>query len=230
MADTTDTTAAGNAGGEGAGTAAAGSENNAAANNGDSGSDDGGSSGDDGDGDDSDKGTQAPQEPKTRHNAFHAGRRIGQKAAQKSKSDDDGDDGNGSGDDGNAGNNDVDAQVDAKLKPFLEQQQAQIDESSIKDVLGTHPEFEAYADTVRNYAKHPSRANVPMESIFLEVIGIDKLMEMGYEKGIKAKEKQDSSASSGNDNRAAAAGKSVADMTDEEFEAYQTKVRNGEKV
>lgn len=212
-----------------AGNTDAGSEGDNAAGDASSSSAEG-NNGSDGDSDDGQPDPpKTPKDPVVRNNnAFHAGKRIAQRQASQSKPNDgDGGEGEGNGE-GNGSDNNQEPETDPRLDAVLENQQRQDDQRAVDAVVNQYPELAEYTDQVLNYAKHPSRANVPIDTIFLEVVGIEKLFQLGFQKGSEAKSKQDGSAPSGTDNRTAAADKPIDQMTDAEFKAYQDRVRNGE--
>lgn len=68
--------------------------------------------------------------------------------------------------------------VDKKLQPYKEQQAEQQVETEIASFLEENPDFKPFKDKVKRYAMHPSRENIPVESLFYEVAG-PKLMQIG---------------------------------------------------
>lgn len=88
--------------------------------------------------------------------------------------------------------------------------------------------FAQYEKTIAEWAKHPSRVNIPIETIAMEAAGVKGMFAIGAAmERDAAKEAQESQAggSGGTRNDTKPAGtKSVADMTNAEFLAYKAKV------
>lgn len=197
------------------------------------GDDDGGKSDDDKSKDKSDKKDEKTnpdedEEPKTRKRNIDFILERKDRKIQKLKGKDD----KGNDDDTDDGVNPEDEKVIGKvvskyLNPIIEKQIKEEDEQEIATFLTNNPEFKPYADKVRKFSQHESRKNIPIESIFYEVAGKD-LMKIGADKARKAdKEAKDSGAGGGNNRGGSDGGsKSVWDMTPEEFEKEQQKVRS----
>lgn len=150
-------------------------------------------------------------------------------------------DGGGQGDngEGDGGDADEDAEidpedaeliskvVDKKLEPLMKEQQAKADDAEVQAFLASNPQFKKYEAKARRYMAHPSRANLPVSSIFYEVAGPDLLKlgaKMASAADAEAKAKETAGGSGG---RTMAGEKSVSEMTDQEFREYQDKVRRG---
>lgn len=87
--------------------------------------------------------------------------------------------------------------------------------------------FKPFIDKIKSWAKHPSRANVPVSAIAYEIAG-KKLMEIGAAQARAADKAQRDSAGTGSSNRGSNGGqKLIKEMSDTEFMALQTKVLTG---
>lgn len=137
-------------------------------------------------------------------------------------------DGDGGEDDGSGGDqkNDLSTEVQKQISPFLEAQQLESDGRDIKTITDEYPEFSEYNDTVKAFAKHPSRVGVPIKTLYLEAIGLDNLLKIGAKRGAEATAKAATSGSGSGSDRFKSE-KKVDDMNDKEFEAYQNQIRQG---
>lgn len=171
------------------------------------------------------------EEPKTRkRNIDFILERKNRKIQNLKDKDDKGND-----DDSEDGVNPEDEEVIGKvvskyLNPIIAKQIKEEDEQEIATFLNGNPEFKPYADKVRKFSQHESRKNIPIESIFYEVAGKD-LMKLGADKARKSDKEAKESGAGGGSNRGGsdAGSKSVWDMTPEEFEKEQQKVRSTPK-
>lgn len=121
----------------------------------------------------------------------------------------------------------IDKRVQKILSPFIDKQVAEENKQEADTFVAANPHFKPYLDKVLKWAGHPTRQNIPIESIFYEVAGKD-LLKIGAELGKKADDKAKETNAGGGANRGGNGGgtKSVWDMSTEEFEAEQGKVRN----
>ena len=116
--------------------------------------------------------------------------------------------------------------VAKNFAPVIEKSLADDDNREVADFLEKNPDFKPFEAKVRRFMKHESRMQLPVKSIFYEVAG-DKLMKIGAERNKKAEVEAKNSATGGGSNRAGEGSKKVADLTPEEFEAEQQRVRTG---
>jgi len=113
--------------------------------------------------------------------------------------------------------------VEKALKPFIEKQMADDDDKEVKNFLKDNPDFAKYEAKARKYMAHPSRKDVPVQEIFYGVAGKD-LMAIGAKRKQIA-DKEAKKTKSGGGASDAGGVKPVADLTREELEAKQAKVR-----
>lgn len=171
-------------------------------------------------------------EPSTRKTLskqdFIIGRQKAKLAKQKEKEtyeeDDDNDDGEVAPEDERIISN----VISKKFAPLIEKTQQAEDDREINAFLAENPDFKPFEAKARRYIQHPSRAHLPVKTIFYEVAG-DKLLKIGAERRAKADEDAKSTQTGGGSNRAGSGGeKSTWEMSEEEFEAEKEKVRRGQ--
>lgn len=198
--------------------------------------------GEDGDGTDKGKSTdkkptpKADEEPQTRkRNADFIIERKNRKIAKlqdkgAGKDDDKGADEEGDDDVAPEDEEVITKVVQKHLKPIVDRAAAEEDKQEIDSFVAANPDFKPYADKVAKWAKHPSRAGIPIKTLFYEVAG-DDLLKIGAERAKKAGDKARETGAGGGANRDGAGGgtKPVAEMTQEEFEAEQNKVRSKQR-
>lgn len=118
----------------------------------------------------------------------------------------------------------IQKQVAKVLSPFLAKQMQDEDTQEIGDFVKANPDFAPYSDKVKRFAQHPSRKDMPIQSIFYEVAGND-LLKIGAERAKKAdKEAKDTRAGGGNGTTIGGE-KSVWDLSPEEFAKKQDELR-----
>jgi len=115
--------------------------------------------------------------------------------------------------------------VAKKFAPILDKSLQAEDEQEIQGFLKDNPDFKPFEVKARRFMQHPSRRQLPIKSIFYEVAG-DQLLKIGADRKTKADEDAKHTQTGGGSNRAGEGEKkSVWDLTPEEFEAEQEKVR-----
>jgi len=212
--------------------------------------DDGAGDGDGGEGDQADKGDggegddKKPKddgsEPETRKRKTAKDYIIERKNRQiekakagtdgkKPKEDDGaGDDGDDEGDDDEEINPEdaklISKVVDAKLAPVLKQQQEAEDEAEVKQFIAANPEFAPYEAKAKRFMQHPSRAHLPIKSIFYEVAG-DDLLKIGAARAKAAEKEARKGQAGGGSSRTVEGEKSVNEMSPAEFKKLQDSVR-----
>lgn len=182
--------------------------------------------------DDKSKGEDDEEPQSRKSNAWWVAKRRGDKIEKITKKD--GDDSKADdkkGDEGKGGDDDFDSKLDRaldeRLEPLKKESIEKEVDTEIASIVAAEPKFKPYADKVRKWALHESRANVPIQSIFYEVAGKD-LMKLGAEKAKEADEEAKKSAGTGGGSTGAdGSPKSVWDMTPEEFQAEQLRIRSG---
>lgn len=203
----------------------------------DGGAGDGDGTGDEGDGEGGDKKPEAPvvdaneEPPARKRNADF----IIQRQQAKAKKDGENKDGDKGDEEDDSDVDDVDAEVIGKevqkhLKPFIEKQQREEDNQEIDTFLAENADFKPYAEKVRNWAKHPSRAGVPIKALFYEVAG-DDLLKIGADRQKKATDEAKKTNAGGGSNRGSEGSgtKPVWEQSQTEFEQSQNAVRTKER-
>lgn len=209
-------------------------------NNGDNGAGDNGDNNANGD-DKNKKGDQNDddgQEPEVRSRMSAKDfiiKRQQRKIANLEKKGNKNDDGND--DDSDDDDNDVAPEDEAMINkvvaktfaPVIEKTLASEDDAEIQNFLKENPDFKPFEAKARRFLKHPSRRNLPVKSVFYEVAG-DQLIKIGADREKKAAEKAKQTHTGGGSNRSGGEGgaKPTWDLSKDEFEAKQEKIRRGQ--
>jgi hypothetical protein len=114
--------------------------------------------------------------------------------------------------------------VAKKFAPFLNKSMADDDEKEVSAFIAENPDLKPYEAKVKRYMSHPSRRHLPVETIFYEVAGKD-LLKLGADRARKADEEAKQTQTGGGTSTAEAKPKNALQMTKEEFEAEQERVR-----
>ena len=143
----------------------------------------------------------------------------------------------GEEDDDKGGDSDEDDDVDEEdekvvrkvaskmLAPIFEEQIAKADDAEVKDFLASNKDFAPYEAKVRTYMKHPSRRDLPIESIFYEVAGPD-LLKLGAARAKAADDEARENGAGGGDGGGEDEKSGIdAVTTVEEMAAYKVKLR-----
>jgi hypothetical protein len=107
----------------------------------------------------------------------------------------------------------------------MEKKREAEDQALIDSFVSENPLFAPYVDKVKTFAKHPSRQDLPIESIFYEVAGKD-LLRIGGERAIKALKEAKQSQAGGSTGSPESGAKDAWSMSDDEFTAKQEAIRN----
>lgn len=185
-----------------------------------------------GDGDEADKGDKpeskptlkADEEPKSRKRNIDFIKERQERKAQKNlnKGDDAGAD-----DDDDIDSDDakiIQKQITKVLSPFLQKQMQDEDTQEIGDFVKQNPDFAPYAETVKRYAQHPTRRDMPIKALFYEVAG-DDLLKIGAKRAQKARDLAKESGAGGGSGGWSSE-KGVWDLSPEEFATQQEALRN----
>lgn len=118
------------------------------------------------------------------------------------------------------------------INPLIEKSLQAEDENEIQSFIKDNPEFAPFVAKARKFMSHPSRRNIPVETIFMEAAGgVNGVMKLGAQrlKNItdKAKNGTTGGASSG---RAGDTGKSWDNMSVSEFEAEKQKLLSANRA
>jgi hypothetical protein len=118
----------------------------------------------------------------------------------------------------------IQKQVAKALSPFLAKQMEDEDQQEIQSFVKDNPDFAPYIDKVKTFAKHPSRKDLPIQSIFYEVAGPD-LLKIGAKRAQKANDEAKESSAGGGSSQGGTSEKSIWDLTPEEFAERQEALR-----
>jgi len=114
--------------------------------------------------------------------------------------------------------------VEPLLEPFITKSLQAEDEQEVQSFLTKNPDFKPYEAKARKFMQHPSRRELPIESIFYEVAGPD-LMKLGANRAKQADDEAKRGTTGGGTSRDAGGSKSAWDMSDGEFAAQKEAVR-----
>lgn len=120
----------------------------------------------------------------------------------------------------------IDKVVSRRLAPFEQQQEILAVKSEIDEFIATNPDFKPYATKALKWSQHPSWKNVPTKQLMFAAAG-DNLLKMGAKRSKAAAEKARRTSTGKGTSGNVASTKSVEDMTDEEFAAYNESVKYG---
>ncbi len=140
-----------------------------------------------------------------------------------------GDDDDGQGDDADdLSEEKIDKVVSAKYGPVMEatikKSLEAEDKAEVEAFVKANPDFAPYQAKAEKFMKHPSRRQLPIESIFYEVAGKD-LMKIGAGRQKQADDDAKRSNAGGGTGGNEGA-KSVKDMTPAEFAAHKEEIRS----
>jgi hypothetical protein len=180
----------------------------------------------------SQQGKDDNQEPPTRKGLSTQDFIIGRKHRQltKAKAGEEGGEDNKTGDDDEIAPEDeelINKVVAKNFAPIFNKTIAAEDDKEIGAFLKDNPDFAPYEAKARRYIAHPSRKHLPIKAVFYEVAG-DDLLKLGAERGKKADEKAKGTQTGGGSNRSGEGKKDAWELSKEEFEAEQEKVRRGQ--
>ena len=111
----------------------------------------------------------------------------------------------------------IDKRIAKAIEPYQKAEEEREVDGEIAKFLQENPDFKPYAKKVKRFATHPSRAQVPVKSLFYEVAG-DKLMSIGAKRAKAANAKANKTKTGGGKSNPDGKGsKSYADMPLEDF-------------
>jgi hypothetical protein len=117
--------------------------------------------------------------------------------------------------------------VAKQFAPILDKSMAVEDEKEIAEFVSANPDFKPYEAKAKKYMAHPSRRHLPVETIFYELAGKD-LLKLGAERARKADEEAKHTQTGGGSAGGVAKAKNAFEMTKEEFEAEQERIRRSQ--
>lgn len=122
----------------------------------------------------------------------------------------------------------IDKRVAKALTPYIQKQMQEEDANEISDFVAKNPDFAPYVDRVKKFSNHPTRKDVPIESLFYEVAGKDLLM-LGAKRAKEVEDEAKESGAGGGGSQGGDGAKSVWDLTPEEFVAQQNALRSKDR-
>ena len=175
---------------------------------------------------------EPPVKPRLSSQDYIIGRQH-KKLSKKDESDDDKDKDNK--DEG--GDNDVMPEDEALINkvvaknfaPIIDKSLADDDDREVASFLVENPDFKPFEAKVRRFMKHPSRRQLPVKSIFYEVAG-DRMLKIGADRRAAADKEGNNSQTGGGSNRTDDTVVNDFDLTLEEFQAKQERIRRGQKA
>lgn len=113
------------------------------------------------------------------------------------------------------------------LDPILAERSRAEDDIAVNEVLTKYPELKKFEAKARRFMSHPTRKNLPVETIFAEVAGIDTMLKLGARKGMSAEDKASEGRTGGGSNVSSHNNKAeeIRNMTPEQFEQYKASIR-----
>jgi len=173
-----------------------------------------------------DDGSEPPTRQRLSISEFVAGRKLAKRLKQAKAGEDEGTD-----EDEEVAQEDKDLitkVVSPMLAPLVDKTLKAEDDQEISAFLIGNPEFKPFEAKTRRYMAHPSRRSLPVESVFYEVAG-KQLLKIGADRAKAADEKAKQTQTGGGSNRAGEGAKTDWDLSKDEFEQKQERVRRGEK-
>ena len=122
----------------------------------------------------------------------------------------------------------IDKVVSKRIAPLIKQTLDVADNSDIKDFLKENPEFKPFEAKARRWIKDPSRQHLPISTVFYEAAGYKNILKIGADRKTKADKEADDTKTGGGSSRTPEGGPSVLDISTEDFEKRQEKVRRGQ--
>jgi len=99
----------------------------------------------------------------------------------------------------------------------------------LQNFFEDNPEFAPYAAKARRFMQHPSRRQLPIDTIFMEVVGRDGLMKMGAQRLKEANDKAKNGQTGGGSIGGEGGVKSWRNATHDELEAEKERVRQAHR-
>jgi hypothetical protein len=169
-----------------------------------------------------DDGTEPPVR---RDPSYFVGLRKGKKAArQQQRKEDKGDEGE---DDDSDDEEDVEKVVEKAIKPLAERIFGQEDKNELENFMLKNPLFKPYEAKIKRFAKHESRAHLPIATIAMEAVGPEGMMKLGAKLARSADTKKLQSKGGGGGGRSPQAKTDVWTLPQADFTEMQNKVRHG---
>jgi len=176
--------------------------------------------------DTADDGAEPPVRQRLSTKDFIIGRKHAQLAKKQEKAGGEEDDEEEGGEVAPEDANLIKKVVSPMLAPIIEKSLDSEDDKEIRAFLEENPDFKPFEAKARRFMKHPSRRQLPVESVFYEVAG-KKLIKIGADRERAATQKAKDSQTGGGSNRAGEGGTSDWDLPKDQFEAKQERIRRG---
>ena len=174
----------------------------------------------------------AEPEVREKDKSYYIGLRHGKKAAKQAAPKDESDDGDA--DDSDSDDEDLDdEEIDAfnqsvqeAVSPLVERLTKEDNQRELRDFVSENPEFKPYQSKIERYMNHKTRQHLPLTTIAMEAVGPQGMMKIGAKMARQSDQKKSGSrVDTGGGKRGVPEGKSVNDMTNEEFAQYQNQIR-----
>jgi hypothetical protein len=111
------------------------------------------------------------------------------------------------------------------LQPFIDKSLQAEDETEVAEFVKANPEFSPFAAKARKFMSHPSRRNIPIETIFMEAAGgVNGVMKLGAQRLKNITDKAKNGASGGGPGGAGDGKKAWGDMNPGEFETEKRRM------
>jgi len=122
----------------------------------------------------------------------------------------------------------IDRVVSKKIAPLIKQTLDIADDNDVKDFLKENPEFKPFEAKARRWIKDPSRQHLPISTVFYEAAGYSNMLKIGADRKTKADIEANDTKTGGGSSRTPEGGPSVLDLSKDDFEKRQEKVRRGQ--
>lgn len=117
--------------------------------------------------------------------------------------------------------------VSKTFAPIIDKTIAADDDKEITKFLTENPDFKPFEAKARRFIAHPSRRHLPVKAVFYEVAG-DQLIKIGAKREQEATKKAKDTQTGGGSNRGGGGEPDAWQLTPDEFEAKQEKIRQGQ--
>jgi len=165
------------------------------------------------------------RKPKT--NADWVAKRRGDKLKKKQEADDDQQGEDDESDEDDVDDEDakiIDRRIARQLAPLQAKEYTQEVKAEIDTFVADNPDFKPFAAKAAKWAEHPDYKNLPTKQLMFAAAG-DKMLMIGATRKAAAIAKANSTKTGANAGGEAGGKKSVADMSDAEFEQEAARVK-----
>lgn len=110
------------------------------------------------------------------------------------------------------------------MQPFIDKTLQAEDNAEVDAFIAKNPEFSPYAAKARKFMSHETRRHIPIETIFMEVVGVDGMMKLGAQRLKNANDKAKNGQTGGGSPGEGGGKKSWANATPAEMEAERARI------